>query len=72
MKPSDDLLFWLRRELDEMRSSVAAMERGQMQVRRLSNGTDWIDATASVKPDLRERMWQLERLLKAMVPPPKA
>jgi hypothetical protein len=65
MKPSDDLIFWLRRELDEMRSSIAAMESGQMQVRRL-NGPDWIDTTASVKPDLRERMWQLEKLLKTM------
>jgi hypothetical protein len=41
------------------------MESGQMQVRRL-NGPDWIDTTASVKPDLRERMWQLEKLLKTM------
>ena len=37
-----------------------------MQIRRLS-GAEWVDATASVKPDLRERMWQLEKLLKTAV-----
>ena len=38
------------------------MDSGHMEIRVL-HGSEWIDATPSQKPDIRERMWHLEKLL---------
>lgn len=62
MKRSSDHSFWLRQQIEVMRSSIALMDSGHMEIRVL-HGSEWIDATPSQKPDIRERMWHLEKLL---------
>jgi hypothetical protein len=63
MNLNDELMFWMRREIEDRRQSIVAMESGQLQIRRRNND-EWIDTTFTVKPDLQEGMWQLEKLLK--------
>ena len=56
--------LWMSVEIEEMRHSVGAMESGKMQIRYLQDNGEWIDGTATEKPNIREKMWQLEKWLK--------
>lgn len=59
----DHLFEWLRMEHAELVEFVRRMDAGQMRI-CVKNGDDWMDVTSTEKPDIRERMWQAERLIK--------
>ncbi len=61
---NEEIDFWMRHEIAEMRDFIAALESGKKQIRILMDTGDWADVTATEKPNLRERMWNLEKLAK--------